>query len=255
MTSPAREQQLLESLPTELLINGEWRESLSGNRFNVHDPATGLPLTTVADASVADSGAALDAAAAAQREWAATSPRLRADILRRAFETVHARAEDFALLMTLEMGKSLAESRDEVTYGAEFFRWFSEEAVRVDGALHGPRPTGRPDPRAPSDLWAVPARHAVELPARHGHAQDRPGHGRRLRRRPEAGRPHPVDRAAAGRGPREAGRPGGGRERHPRRRGPARHRRRARGPDGCASCRSPAPPRWAELLEQAAARC
>ena len=133
MTSTTREQQLLESLPTGLLINGQWRESSSGKRFTVNDPATGLVLTTVADASIPDARAALDAASSVQREWAGTSPRLRSEILRRAFEGVHARADDFALLMTLEMGKALPESRGEVTYGAEFLRWFSEEAVRVDG--------------------------------------------------------------------------------------------------------------------------
>ena len=133
MNSADRERRLLESVPTGLLIGGEWRESLTGNRFAVNDPATGATLTTVADASAADAAAALDAAAAVQREWAATSPRLRGDILRRAFDTVHDRADDFALLMTLEMGKALAESRAEVNYGAEFLRWFSEEAVRVGG--------------------------------------------------------------------------------------------------------------------------
>jgi len=129
----AREQRLLESIPTGLLIGGQWRDSASGNRFTVEDPATGEALTTVADAAVVDAKAALDAASAVQREWAATSPRTRGEILRRAFEAVHARADDFALLMTLEMGKALAESHAEVNYGAEFLRWFSEEAVRVDG--------------------------------------------------------------------------------------------------------------------------
>jgi succinate-semialdehyde dehydrogenase / glutarate-semialdehyde dehydrogenase len=132
MNSP-REQRLLDSVPTGLLIGGQWRDSTSGERFAVEDPATGKTLTTVADASVVDAKAALDAAVAVQREWAATSPRTRGEILRRAFEAVHARADDFALLMTLEMGKALAESRAEVNYGAEFLRWFSEEAVRVDG--------------------------------------------------------------------------------------------------------------------------
>jgi succinate-semialdehyde dehydrogenase/glutarate-semialdehyde dehydrogenase len=132
MNSP-REQRLLDSVPTGLLIGGQWRDSTSAERFAVEDPATGKTLTTVADASVVDAKAALDAAVAVQREWAATSPRTRGEILRRAFEAVHARADDFALLMTLEMGKALAESRAEVNYGAEFLRWFSEEAVRVDG--------------------------------------------------------------------------------------------------------------------------
>jgi succinate-semialdehyde dehydrogenase/glutarate-semialdehyde dehydrogenase len=133
MNSAAHEERLVTSVPTGLLIGAEWRESASGQRFAVSDPATGHVLAMVADAGPADAGAALDAAAAVQREWAATSPRSRSEILRRAFETVRARADDFALLMTLEMGKALAESRAEVTYGAEFLRWFSEEAVRIDG--------------------------------------------------------------------------------------------------------------------------
>jgi succinate-semialdehyde dehydrogenase/glutarate-semialdehyde dehydrogenase len=133
MSSPHREQRLLDSVPTGLLIGGEWRDSASGNRFDVDDPATGKTLTTVADAGPADAVAALDAAAAAQADWAATSPRSRSDVLRRAFDAVHDRADDFALLMTLEMGKALAESHGEVAYGAEFLRWFSEEAVRIEG--------------------------------------------------------------------------------------------------------------------------
>jgi succinate-semialdehyde dehydrogenase/glutarate-semialdehyde dehydrogenase len=133
MTSAAHERRVLDSVPTGLLIDGKWRESETGDRFAVHDPATGSTLTTVADASAADALAALDAAASVQREWAATPPRTRGDILRRAFDAVQARADDFALLMTLEMGKALPEARAEVTYGAEFLRWFGEEAVRIDG--------------------------------------------------------------------------------------------------------------------------
>ena len=133
MTSARDEQRLLASLPTGLLIGAEWRESTSGRRLAVHDPATGEVLATVADADPDDAEAALDAAAAVQREWAATSPRSRGDVLRAAFDAVHARIDDFALLMTLEMGKSLGESRSEVVYGAEFLRWFGEEAVRIDG--------------------------------------------------------------------------------------------------------------------------
>lgn len=133
MTASTREEFLLDSIPTGLLVGSQWRESASGVRFAVDDPATGKMVATVADATAADALAALDAADAVQREWAATSPRSRSDLLRRAFDAVRARADDFALLITLEMGKSLAESRAEVSYGAEFLRWFSEEAVRVDG--------------------------------------------------------------------------------------------------------------------------
>ena len=128
-----REQDLLAQVPTGLLINGQWRDASTGKQFAVEDPATGQTLLKIADASAEDGAAALDAAVAAQAGWAATAPRERAEILRRAFELVTERAEDFALLMTLEMGKPLAEARGEVTYGAEFLRWFSEEAVRSHG--------------------------------------------------------------------------------------------------------------------------
>ncbi|MFC9363623.1 NAD-dependent succinate-semialdehyde dehydrogenase, partial [Rhodococcus sp. NPDC057014] len=134
MTSTQTTQQaLLEAVPAGLYIGGQWRPSETGNTFPVHDPATGRELAVVADATVADGAAALDAAAAAQKGWARTAPRERAELLRAAFDAVLARADDFALLMTLEMGKPLAEARGEVTYGAEFLRWFSEEAVRVSG--------------------------------------------------------------------------------------------------------------------------
>ena len=128
-----RESELLASVPTGLLINGQWLPAASGKTFDVEDPSTGKVLTSISDAGVEDGAAALDAAVAAQTSWARTAPRERGEILRRAFELVTARAEDFALLMTLEMGKPLAEARGEVAYGAEFLRWFSEEAVRVSG--------------------------------------------------------------------------------------------------------------------------
>ncbi len=127
------ERDLVRSVPTRLLIGGEWRDGSDGS-FPVHDPSTAEVLSEVADASPADGLAALAAAAEAQPGWAATPPRDRAEILRRAFELITARADEFALLMTLEMGKPLADARAEVTYGAEFFRWFSEEACRVGGS-------------------------------------------------------------------------------------------------------------------------
>jgi len=127
------EKSLLARVPTGLFIDGKWREGGDGRTLVVEDPSTGQALASVADATVADGAAALDAAVAAQADWAATAPRDRGEILRRAFLEITARAEEFALLMTLEMGKPLAEARGEVTYGAEFFRWFSEEAVRISG--------------------------------------------------------------------------------------------------------------------------
>lgn len=140
----SRTTNLLESIPADLWIGGKQTPASSGARFAVIDPASGEQLATVADATSADALDALSAAASAQRSWAATSPRTRGDILRRAFDLVHARAEDFALLMTLEMGKSLQESRGEVTYGAEFLRWFGEEAVRIGGRFtQAPSGNGR----------------------------------------------------------------------------------------------------------------
>jgi succinate-semialdehyde dehydrogenase / glutarate-semialdehyde dehydrogenase len=127
------EQRLLDRTPTGLFVGGEWRDSGDGSAIDVEDPATGKTLTAVADATVADGRAALDAAVAAQPEWAATPPRQRAELLRSAFELITERADEFAMLMTLEMGKPLAQSKGEVTYGAEFFRWFSEEVVRIAG--------------------------------------------------------------------------------------------------------------------------
>ncbi|MEP7161816.1 MAG: NAD-dependent succinate-semialdehyde dehydrogenase [Dermatophilaceae bacterium] len=124
---------LLRDVPTQLLLDGGWRAGSDGGVFDVTNPATGESLAVVASATVDDAEAAVAAAARAQAGWAATAPRERGEILRGAFEDIVARAEEFALLMTLEMGKPLADSRAEVSYGAEFFRWFSEEAVRVHG--------------------------------------------------------------------------------------------------------------------------
>jgi succinate-semialdehyde dehydrogenase/glutarate-semialdehyde dehydrogenase len=132
-TVDAREVAVVDAVRKDLYIDGSWRPASGGATFVVEDPATGKELCRVADASPADGVAALDAAVAAQPSWGATAPRERAEILRRAFELLMERQEDLALLMTLEMGKPVAESRGEIAYAAEFFRWFSEEAVRVDG--------------------------------------------------------------------------------------------------------------------------
>ncbi|HNQ07128.1 MAG TPA: NAD-dependent succinate-semialdehyde dehydrogenase [Tetrasphaera sp.] len=127
------QKSVIEAVPTGLFIGGTWREASGGTRFDVHDPATGAVLTTCADATPEDGMAALDAAVTAQASWAKVAPRERSEMLRAAYEKLTERAEEFALLMTLEMGKPLAEARGEVAYGAEFFRWFAEEAVRVHG--------------------------------------------------------------------------------------------------------------------------
>ncbi len=135
------EATLLADLPTDLLIGGEWRPASGGGTFEVLDPATGTSIATVADAVPADGIAALDAAVAAADDWAATPPRTRSELLRAGFDAVRAHAEDIALLMTVEMGKPLTDSRGEVTYGGEFLRWFSEEAVRISGR-YGANPEG-----------------------------------------------------------------------------------------------------------------
>jgi succinate-semialdehyde dehydrogenase/glutarate-semialdehyde dehydrogenase len=131
--------ELLSKVPTGLFIGGQWRQT--EKTIDVFDPSTGAVLASIADASAADATAALDAAVAAQDEWAATAPRTRSNILRKAFDLMQERRDDFALLMTLEMGKPLAESNGEVTYGGEFLRWFSEEAVRITGR-YGTNPEG-----------------------------------------------------------------------------------------------------------------
>lgn len=135
------EAAALKIAPTELFVDGAWRPAASGQRFDVTNPATGDVLTTVASAGAADGAAALDAAAAAQESWARTPPRTRSELLRAAFERVRELGEEFAALMTLEMGKPLQDAHAEVNYGAEFVRWYAEEAVRINGR-YTPSPEG-----------------------------------------------------------------------------------------------------------------
>jgi len=134
------EKALLDRVPDGLFIGGEWTSGSAGT-LPVYDPATGDLIKTIADASPEDGARALDAAVAAADDWAATAPRARGEILRRAFDLLQERRDEFALLMTLEMGKPLAEASGEVTYGGEFLRWFSEEAVRIAGR-YGTNPEG-----------------------------------------------------------------------------------------------------------------
>ncbi|SDT37172.1 succinate semialdehyde dehydrogenase [Friedmanniella luteola] len=139
--SQASEQAVLDAVPDGLLVGGRWRPAASGKTLDVHDPATGAVIRTIADGGVADGAAALDAAVEAGPGWARTAPRVRGEVLRRAFDLLQQRRDEVALLMTLEMGKPLAESQAEVTYGGEFLRWFSEEAVRITGR-YGTNPEG-----------------------------------------------------------------------------------------------------------------
>ncbi len=133
MTVLDREQTVLEQVPANLYIRGEWRAASGGGTLAVEDPSTGETLVEVADGQPEDALDALAAASETQAEWAAHPPRERGEILRRAYELVSERADELALIMTLEMGKAVAESRAEILYAAEFLRWFSEEAVRIHG--------------------------------------------------------------------------------------------------------------------------
>ncbi|HST67462.1 MAG TPA: NAD-dependent succinate-semialdehyde dehydrogenase [Mycobacteriales bacterium] len=121
--------------PTDLFLGGKWVPAQAGDRFDVHDPATGAVIAAVADGRVEDAAAAVDAADAAAAGWAATAPRERAEVLRRAFELMTERADELARLISLENGKALGDARGEVAYAAEFFRWYAEEAVRAAGLV------------------------------------------------------------------------------------------------------------------------
>jgi succinate-semialdehyde dehydrogenase/glutarate-semialdehyde dehydrogenase len=133
MSIAIAEQTVVDSVPKRLYIGGEWRDATGAATLQVIDPATEEPLTEVADATPEDAMAALDAAVEKQVEWGASAPNDRAGILWHAFELMVERADELALLMTLEMGKPVAESKAEIIYAADFFRWFSGEALRIDG--------------------------------------------------------------------------------------------------------------------------
>jgi succinate-semialdehyde dehydrogenase / glutarate-semialdehyde dehydrogenase len=131
--SAAEEARVLALVPKGIYVNGQWRDSSDKSVIDVIDPATGKVLAQVANATAADGQDAMTAADEAQAAWAKTSPRFRADILRKAFDKVTEMADDFAILMSLEMGKPVAEAKGEVAYGAEFLRWFSEETTHQAG--------------------------------------------------------------------------------------------------------------------------
>jgi succinate-semialdehyde dehydrogenase/glutarate-semialdehyde dehydrogenase len=128
-----QEKSAVGSVPGGLFIGGEWRDATGGATLTVEDPSTGEALAEVADATPEDATAALDAACAVQEEWAAHPPRERGEILRRAWQAINDQIDELALIMTLEMGKTLVESKAEISYASEFFRWFAEEAVRIEG--------------------------------------------------------------------------------------------------------------------------
>src|SRR5918996_1534897 len=133
MSIATKEQTVVDKVEKKLYIGGEWRDASGGRTLEVLDPATEEPLCEVADGTPEDAMAALDAAVEMRAEWAATPPNDRAGILWHAFEVLTERADELALLMTLEMGKPIAESKAEIIYAADFFRWFSGEALRMDG--------------------------------------------------------------------------------------------------------------------------
>ncbi len=135
------ETDLLARVRSQLFIGGEWRDASDARTLDVRDPATNAVVKTIASATVEDGAAALDAAVDAFESWSRTPARERAELLRRAFDLLQERKEEFALLMTIEMGKPLAEARGEVVYGGEFLRWFSEEAAHVQGR-YGANPEG-----------------------------------------------------------------------------------------------------------------
>ncbi len=135
------ERRVVDAVPKSLLVGGEWRDAAGGARLPVRDPSTGDVLCEIADANPDDALSALAAADEVRHRWARTPARERAEILRRAFDMLLERQDDLTLLMTLERGKPLAESRAEIAYAAEFLRWFSEEACRIEGSYR-PAPTG-----------------------------------------------------------------------------------------------------------------
>jgi succinate-semialdehyde dehydrogenase / glutarate-semialdehyde dehydrogenase len=128
-----QENEVVDRVPKGLYIGGEWRDASEGGTLAIEDPSTAQTLTEVADGTPDDAVAALAAAHEAQGDWAGHPPRERGEILRRAFESITERSDDLALLMTLEMGKPIGESQAEISYAAEFFRWYAEEAVRIAG--------------------------------------------------------------------------------------------------------------------------
>jgi succinate-semialdehyde dehydrogenase/glutarate-semialdehyde dehydrogenase len=133
MTTATAEQAIVDAVKTQLFIGGEWRDGGEGGTVEVEDPSTGEALAEIADATVDDAKAALAAAHETFAEWRDHPPRERGDILRRAYDVINERVDDLALLMTLEMGKPLSESKAEIAYAANFFRWYAEEAVRING--------------------------------------------------------------------------------------------------------------------------
>ena len=206
---------LLANVPTDLWIGGKWKKSSDGARFDVIDPATERKIASVASASVDDAKAALDAAQGAFAAWAAKKPRERGEILRKAYELIMRDAERLAKLITIENGKALSDSRGEVAYAAEFFRWYAEEGVRNLGDERHGAGLGRAHVRASQAGRHRRAGDAVEFPGRDGDPQDRPGARRRLPGGAQARVRDAADHAGADADPGRGRRAGRRRQRHP----------------------------------------
>ena len=191
MSSDDRERAVADAVPNELFINGRWRPSGGGKFFDVEDPSTGKVLRAVADATREDGMAALDAAVAAQAGWAQYPPRERSDILCRAYELMMARQEDLALLMTLEMGKPVAESRARSPTPPSSSGGSRGNCADRRRLRHRAQRL-RSSPRDAPAGWAVAADHPLELPRRNGHPQDRPSGGGGLHDGAEASQPDPA---------------------------------------------------------------
>jgi acyl-CoA reductase-like NAD-dependent aldehyde dehydrogenase len=173
-------------MQTQMLIGGEWRDGSGSERFDVENPATEEIIASVAAGTTDDATLACTAAADAQGAWAATAPRERGEILRRTWQLMVDHTDELARLITLEHGKPLADARGEVAYAAEFFRWNSEEAVRIHGLARTRTRRSEPDRRAPPAGRRRRDRDAVELPGRDDHAQARARARRRKRRGDQA---------------------------------------------------------------------
>ena len=167
--------------PRELFIGGRWQPSAGGRVMAVIDPSTTAVLADVADADVVDAVHAVDAADKAMRDWRETPPRGRSEILLGCFELITEWSERLACLISDENGKALSDARGEVAYAAEFFRWYAEEAVRIDGELDDSPASGQSDPGSLRADRGRRAGHAVEFPRRHGDPQDRPRTRRGMR--------------------------------------------------------------------------
>ena len=166
-----------------LRVGGRVTAASDGGRFDVIDPADGGVIASVASATVEDAADAIDAADSTAALWAATAPRTRSVVLARAFALMIERSDELARLIVAENGKVLADARSEFLYAAEFFRWYSEEAVRIPGSVRTAPSRYPPDTRhSPPGRHRRPG-HAVEPSSCHGDAEDRAGGGRRLRRR------------------------------------------------------------------------